>query len=311
MFTIVDFQDFVEQQLHHNRNKSLFYEGANGRVLLSPSKESKYIFNYVARDISYFLQSAYSNGTIRQLITYISDKTIKLFIEANQYLDFSFQDKFQLQKIYSKLMERVFTLSKQIEMTDAEIDELFYAHYKSLQLFLLHSNGSAICYKYKEKPHVFDVKCAEYSPEFQMELLNIELSTIKEPVLDIGCGKQANLVHYLKKNGVEAYGMDRDVQTTNDVGKMNWLESSFVPNAWGTIISHMAFSNHFKHHHLRADGNVEKYAKTYMNILHSLKREGRFIYAPSLSFMEDVLISSTDGYHVETNELCTQVMRVF
>jgi hypothetical protein len=72
----------------------------------------------------------------------------------------------------------------------------------------------------------------------------------------------------------------------------------------------MAFSNHFIHHNLRADGDFEIYAKKYMEILKSLKLGGRFIYAPSLSFMEEILISSTGSYAVKTKKHSTQVTRI-
>ena len=40
MFTLSDFQDLIEGQFLHNRNKSLFYELKNGRFVLSPSTET-------------------------------------------------------------------------------------------------------------------------------------------------------------------------------------------------------------------------------------------------------------------------------
>lgn len=58
---------------------------------------------------------------------------------------------------------------------------------------------------------------------------------------------------------------------------------------WGTIVSNLGFSNHFNHHNLREDGNFIKYAKTYMNILYSLKPGECFHYAPDLPFIEKYL----------------------
>ena len=42
----------------------------------------------------------------------------------------------------------------------------------------------------------------EYSPGLQIEILQIETTQLKEPVLDIGCGKQGNLVNYLCENAL-------------------------------------------------------------------------------------------------------------
>lgn len=143
-----------------------------------------------------------------------------------------------------------------------------------------------------------------------MGILTIRVSSIKQPFLDVGCGQQARLVHFLRKNGIEAYGIDRNAQNVNYLQKANWLDYSFKPNTWGTIVSHMAFSNHFMHHHLRADGRYGVYAKKYMEMLKSLKLGGCFIYAPTLPFMEKILVSLSESYTVEANEYSTKVTRI-
>ena len=67
------------------------------------------------------------------------------------------------------------------------------------------------------------------------------------------------------------------------------MDFSFVPGHWGTIISNLGFSNHFRHHHLRNDGDYLDYARKYMEILQSLKPGGAFYYAPDLPFIESYL----------------------
>ncbi|CAH0347258.1 class I SAM-dependent methyltransferase [Bacillus sp. CECT 9360] len=310
MLTLSNFQNIIEQQFLHNRNKSLFYTLADGRLVLSPSEESTELVKHKAREIGEFIQSAKVNGTYTELLKDISEKNIELFMEVNQYLDFNHDDHRKLQKFYGDLFERVCIMGNRGETSDRDIDHLFRSHYKNLQTFLLDSNGMEIFKKYRENPDLFAVKCAEYTPEFQMKLLNSDLPTMKQPVLDIGCGPQASLVHFLRENGIEAYGVDRNVDVMDYLYQMSWLEYSFTTNKWGTVISHMAFSNHFMHHHLRADGNFEIYAQKYMEILKSLKLGGSFIYAPSLSFMEDALMSSSNSYVVEIREHSTEVTRL-
>lgn len=310
MFSISDFKDLIEQQLCHNRNKSLFYELANGRLVLTPSEETVALFKQRANDIANFIQSTVKSGTSPQIIEYLSDQTILLFMEANQYLNFTEQDSRHLQRIYNDLFEQVYKMANQNDISDEEIDQLFHSHYKKLQTFLLESNGGDIFIKYKDRPVLFTVKSAEYSAEFQMRILNIHLSDIKMPFLDIGCGQQASLVHFLRKNGIEAYGIDRIAQNVSYLQKANWCDFSFKPYTWGTIISHMAFSNHFIHHHLRIDGHYDVYAKKYMEILRSLKHGGSFIYTPSLSFMEKILVSANESYAVETSDYSTKVLRI-
>jgi len=119
-----------------------------------------------------------------------------------------------------------------------------------------------------------------------MTVLKIDLKDMMEPVLDIGCGKQGHFVNYLCKQGIEATGIDRFSISGCNLVKADWLEYNYGMDIWGTVISHLGFSNHFKHHHLREDGNYIEYARKYMQILKSLKIGGRFHYAPDLPFME-------------------------
>ncbi|MED0680480.1 class I SAM-dependent methyltransferase [Aneurinibacillus thermoaerophilus] len=307
MLTVSDFYRITEQQLLYNQNKSLFYTLTNGRTGLNASEETTRLFKRNLKEVAQFIRATKSEGTYQQLLEDIADKVIRLFIQANQYLDFNHEDHRKLQKIYGDLFEQIYVIGNQKEqMSDKEVECLFHLHYQNLKIFLLESNGTEIFKKYKESPYLFTIKCAEYTPEFQMKLLNIHLDTIKQPVLDIGCGSQANLVRFLRKNGIEAFGIDRNVHTMNYLYKANWLEYTFTPNTWGTVISHMAFSNQFMHHHLRVHGKFELYAKKYMEILESLKIEGSFIYAPGLPFMEELLVSLNKAYVVATQEIDTQ-----
>ncbi|MEC2074860.1 class I SAM-dependent methyltransferase [Metabacillus fastidiosus] len=310
MFTLSDFKDVIEQQLFHNRNKSLFYEMANGRLILNPSKETTQLLTQKAQEISKFIEATKEDGTYKQLLRYISDKCIKLFMEVNQYLDFSREDYRKLYHIYDDTFKQVCVIAHQEKILRRELNNLFTLHYQNLQTFLLESNGAEIFKKYRETPDLLEIKCAEYTPEFQTSLLKLDVEAIKQPLLDLGCGSQGSLVNFLRENGIEAFGMDRSVDSLDYLFKMNWLDCSFTSNTWGTVISHMAFSNHFTHHHLKTDGNFELYAHKYMEILNSLKVGGSFIYAPSIPFIEELLIASNTSFIVHTKEHSTKVLRI-
>ncbi len=58
---------------------------------------------------------------------------------------------------------------------------------------------------------------------------------------------------------------------------------------WNTIISNLSFTSHFLYHHLENEEIANRYASTYMNILASLKKQGQWIYAPSIPFFEELL----------------------
>jgi SAM-dependent methyltransferase len=119
-----------------------------------------------------------------------------------------------------------------------------------------------------------------------VQALSIDTINLKEPILDIGCGIEHHLVTYLQEMGYDAYGIDRDTRPGEKIFKESWLDYDFNPSYWGTVISHLSFTNHFRHHHLKTGSDHLLYAKKYIQILQSLKPGGRFYYAPGLPFIE-------------------------
>ena len=141
------------------------------------------------------------------------------------------------------------------------------------------------------RPDMPEPPCSEYTVRVQCQVLGLLEQPLMEPVLDIGCGEHAALVTWLNAVGVEAYGIDRLVPD----GARTWQEDWLAPQGrwrrrqWGTIVSHLAFANHFVHQHLRAEGEAETYARRFMEILELLRPGGSFIYAPAVPFIEDLL----------------------
>jgi hypothetical protein len=66
------------------------------------------------------------------------------------------------------------------------------------------------------------------------------------------------------------------VVPSGNVERISWLDFDFQKRQWGTIISHLAFSNHFQYHHLKQSGDYLAYAANYMDILEALSRVVRF-----------------------------------
>lgn len=126
--------------------------------------------------------------------------------------------------------------------------------------------------------------CAEYSAAFQLSVLGLDPDAIMGPFLDVGCGERASLVRELRVHGVDAVGIDQ--YRLSDEGhtalRASWLEFRFVPDYWGTIASHMAFSNHFARA-MKTDPELAAlYHAVYRDILESLKIGGTFCYAPAV-----------------------------
>lgn len=131
--------------------------------------------------------------------------------------------------------------------------------------------------------------CAEYPTALQFDILGIDPATLVEPVLDLGCGETGALVRRLRSMGKRAFGVDRLAAPDEFISRSDWFDFPLGRASWGTVISHMGFSNHFLHHHLRANGSPERYARRYMEILDSLMPGGSFVYTPGAPYIERIL----------------------
>jgi hypothetical protein len=110
-----------------------------------------------------------------------------------------------------------------------------------------------------------------------------------EPILDLGCGEHARLVRYLRRHDLQAIGLDRVATEEEHALTADWFAVEQPPRTWGTIISHLAFSRQFLHHHLRGGPDAEAYARLYMQLLRSLRPGGSLVYTPGLPFIEALL----------------------
>jgi hypothetical protein len=214
------------------------------------------------------------------LVAYASEKTIEEFCRINQYFTFDSEARRQLETLYRNLFANIKAQSEPNETVAAK-------HYQALSQWLVQTNPFAQPLYAASPTDLQPVACAEYSAQLQCQILQI--TAPMQPVLDIGCGKQAHLVAHLRQQNIEAYGFDRFAFQSDHLFTADWLEYDYGTNKWGTIVSNLGFSNHFRHHHLRADGNFMGYAQKYMDILNALQVGGSFHYAPEVPFIETYL----------------------
>ncbi len=272
----------IDKQIAFNRGKNLFYRN-QGELFYWLSETDR---------IGLRLKNLTKTNE-KFLLEYTTDKTLEEFCNSNQYFSFDEESRLELKSIYTDLLNSL--------KSSKNIDEVKQEHFCKLKRWLeLTNKFSKLLYKNSEE-RIEYVPCDEYSAPLQLNLLNIRLNEIIEPVLDIGCGKEGNLVSFLRQNGIEAFGIDRFAKQNNYCKKDNWLTYDFGEYKWGTIISNLGFSNHFKHHHFRADGNYIEYAKQYMAILKSLVHGGSFCYAPDLPFIEEHL--NIDCYFIRKHKI--------
>jgi len=222
--------------------------------------------------------------TENEMINFLTDEALQEFCRVNQYFSFNSESVNELKAIYRNLNQEIRRLD--IKAGQAELDAISQNHYKHLCDWLVRTNAFAGKMYSGDQEIAIPVACSEYPPDLQLSILNIDLKSLIEPVLDIGCGRELNLVNYLRDNGIEAYGIDRFDNDNPFYYKTDWLEYNFDIQKWGSLISNLGFSNHFIHHNQRTDGNFREYAQKYMEILNSLKSGGSFYYAPDLPFIE-------------------------
>lgn len=129
----------------------------------------------------------------------------------------------------------------------------------------------------------------EYSAELQASVLNLSLEQLAEPILDLGCGREATLVRWLRKHNKNAIGLDLYGERSFGCLSVDWFEFPFVAGHFGSIIAHLSFSLQFLKHHLDVNGRAADYARRYMVILNALRVGGVFVYTPGLPFIERLL----------------------
>jgi hypothetical protein len=265
------FKDHIDKQFEFNHGKNLFSSGIVKSLRFSPET-----LNAMGRIDSIDKDSE------NLLIDYLTDRALQEFCRVNQYYTFDKHAKKALRSLYVDLFVN-------IKNNKSSIDIIEEKHYEKLIEWLKETNSFAEMIYMNKGEIIESVACSEYSSNLQIEILQLDLKQIVGPVLDIGCGKQGNLVMYLHQNGIEAYGFDRFAPDNSFLSNSDWFAYKYEKDKWGTIISNLGFSNHFQHHHFRNDGCFIDYAKKYMDILSSLKIGGSFHYAPNLPFVEQYL----------------------
>ncbi len=277
-------QDNIDQQFEFNQGKNLFYNG-----ILNSLRFSQETLDAIENI------DLIDSDSENLLIDYLTNRAIQEFCKINQYYTFDKQAKLMLRNLYVDLFTNIKSHEYSINLIAAK-------HYDNLIKWLQETNSFAEKIYNSKGELIESVACSEYSPELQMEILQIDIENIIEPVLDIGSGRKGNLVLYLRQKGIEAYGFDRFAYNNSFLTNSDWFEYEFEKEKWGTITSNLGFSNHFQHHHFRNDGNFIVYAKKYMDILNSLKIGGSFHYAPDLPFIEQYL--DLEKYKLMKENVC-------
>jgi hypothetical protein len=207
---------------------------------------------------------------------------VKECVQDNQYISLSNKTMTAVNNVYRELIRNLQVLGCQ-KYSYEQLCGIVGAHRQRL-IQVLKSN------EYDDLTNQILIPCAEYSGKFQSQILRTDINRLTEPVIDIGCGKNYELVKALRSSGYsQVYGLDQYVSDDIKIQCSNWFDYSFRKNTWGTVIAHMSFSNHLRRALIDTGGNKKKYREKYLEILESLKEGGVFIYTPSVKEIENRL----------------------
>lgn len=226
------------------------------------------------------------------LVNVFIANSLEFTYNNNQFIhldDDEHQRLFRIYLVYIQGMRTLLAENSDFDTFQNNFSILVKDHFKDLSGNISRFFDRETGWQIQENIILKQVICGEYSPQFQMNLLGLDEKTLAEPVLDLGCGKTGTLVKHLRTLGFKAIGVDRIVEANPSLKSADWFDLDLKPDTWGTIISHIAFSNHFLFHHRYKKGKPDAYARLYMRILQSLKSGGKFIYSPGLPFIEQYL----------------------
>jgi hypothetical protein len=287
-------------QLNLNQTKNLLHSEAERLLEIDPT--------FVAA-IEELLGSPADEGDkfeVDEIAAAAADSLIDRILTINQYIQLDGEARKALVDIY------VGSWRKMVETTDIEQTLRTY-HYPQLQSFLEDLYPETLREALRSATDVGQVPSSEYSAELQMRVLRLDESRMKEPILDVGCGRDACLVRQLRAWNLEAYGIDRRVERPADfVTNADWFDYDLGHRRWGTIIAHLAFTNHIVYCQRYDPANMPRYAGRYREMLDALAPGGSFVYAPGVPVLEDSIEREyyrVHGWAVSAGVTATKVTR--
>jgi hypothetical protein len=234
-----------------------------------------------------------------QFVQFLSYNTKRFLKNNNQFLVLTQTNQNDLAEVYHQFLAsfyRVLNDGRESSLATNVIDALQH-HRSNLRGF-----AKSLFTSHSTIGDMRTPQCSEYSPNLQISILHLGGWDVAEPILDIGCGERANLVRHLRSLKLDAFGIDAFASNNEPyLFREDWLTYPLSHGCWGTVLSHMAFSNHFLHHYLKESPAVRDYARRYLEILESLKPNGCFIYTPGLPFIEELL--PRDRFHIEVRPI--------
>jgi len=275
----------LHSQMHLNREKNHLHPDAAQMLEIHPAFYSALEKRVTGR------VPPMPQGLVAALSSIATESLVNGIYSINQYLQVSDEAKAGLHHLYQVTLNEIYN-TKDIESS------LRGFHFPQLVEWIRSIYPESLREALGSRPTIGRVRCQEYSPELQLRLFGISPASIRQPVLDIGCGKSASLVRHLRAMNIEAFGLDRVLtEERMYLEKGDWLNVNLGSRRWGTVISNMAFTNHFVYVQHYDVERQSRYVRAYGDILESLQMGGSFVYGPGVPDLERGIDGSK--YHVE------------
>ena len=259
-------------------------------ILNKRNTDAKSSFNEERRNK---IIEAMNSEKYTQVMNKLSRSFMTNLAKGTQTNSFSKEECNKILDIYHKLIEN-------ISNYDLDYEKIALEHFTNVRNFISEYTSN-LDNKKEEK--------GTYSPEFILDILNVNADSIKGNILDIGCGKDATLVKYLSKKGLNAHGLDMECEDSDLTEQEDWLLKDYPENEYDLIVSNLAFSKKFNEANMEDNNDQEcfEYAAAYMKILNSLKVGGAFHYVPAVTFIEELL--PEDKFEVNNSFIDENIMR--
>jgi SAM-dependent methyltransferase len=227
------------------------------------------------------------------LANYLAGMTLDFFYQSRRLLPFSEKNLRSVQHLYRQALQETGDLLKTAEARywQSAYRMLLKCHLIRLHAVLASLVAPGVVGEFNYAWIYRDALTSEYGPEWQLRMLGLKPEAVTGEVLDLGCGKHANLARFFQAPKHSVTGIDRLADAGAGVTCADWFELKFKPERWDLILSHLAFSNHVWFHYFSPQGIFDQYAAKFFELLQALKPNGRLAYFPALPFLERQLPS--------------------
>lgn len=260
-----------------------FARNANANLLSADVEAAVSISNEFLQSLERSAASRPHEGVTRQSATSAAREFVSLAL--NPYIEVDRHDGADVEATYRETARRSLSGKPPREV-------LGEYHYPALQDWVRRKYPMLMKDALGGQTALGRVSYTQYTAERQREVLGLHSARLTAPLLDLGCGADADLVRHFRLCGITAYGVDPWIPESSEyLYSASWFDYPIEDIRAGLIVSHLAFSSHLIYQQTTGGPEPERNLQRYRRIPTALPTGGAFVYAPSAPFVEDELSS--------------------